>query len=528
MKIETDFLVLGSGIAGLSYALKVADYGKVIIVSKNDIHETNTNYAQGGIASVTAQTDNFEKHINDTIIAGSGVNNPEVVRMVVESGPAQIKQLIDWGVNFDIEDDGSYSLAREGGHSEGRILHCKDYTGKEIQQTLIDRVKENPNITILESHFAIDILTQHHLGKVIKRNTPNIECFGAYVIDLDSRTILTILAKRTMIATGGIGSIYQTTTNPTVATGDGIAMVYRAKGQIENMEFMQFHPTSLYDPNTRPSFLISEAMRGYGAVLKNRYMEEFMHKYDDRLSLAPRDIVARAIDHELKAKGHDFVYLDVTHKDAEETKKRFPNIYKRCLEKGIDITKDLIPVVPAAHYACGGIKVDINGQSTIKNLFAAGEVASTGLHGANRLASNSLLEGIVYADRAAKHSINNIEQDKVCENIPDWDKSGTSWPEERVLITQSYKELQMILNSYVGIVRSNLRLERALRRMEIIYQETEELYKKSILSKKLCELRNMINVGFLIIKMAQKRKESCGLHYSLDYPEKRNDKKKSQ
>lgn len=521
MKIKTDFLVLGSGIAGLSYALKVADYGNVLVVSKNDIHETNTNYAQGGIASVSAPSDNFEKHINDTIIAGSGINNPEVVRMVVESGPEQIRELINWGVNFDKEDDGEYSLAREGGHSDKRILHCKDLTGKEIQQSLIDRVNEHPNIKVLQNHFAIDIITQHHLGEVIKRSTQNIKCFGAYVLDLDSRTVFTVLAKRTIIATGGIGSIYQTTTNPTVATGDGIAMVYRAKGQIENMEFMQFHPTSLYDPNTRPSFLISEALRGYGAILKNRYFEEFMHKYDSRLSLAPRDIVARAIDHELKAKGHDFVYLDVTHKDAEETKNRFPNIYRRCLEKGIDITKDLIPVVPAAHYSCGGIKVDINGKSTINNLYAAGEVASTGLHGANRLASNSLLEGIVFADRAAKHSIIDFKNERYIDNIPDWDKSGTSSPEERVLITQSYKELQMILNSYVGIVRSDLRLARALRRMEIIFSETEELYKKSDLSKKLCELRNMINVGFLVIKMAQKRKESCGLHYSLDYPEKK-------
>ncbi|MCT4639046.1 MAG: L-aspartate oxidase [Bacteroidales bacterium] len=520
MKIYTDFLVLGSGIAGLSYALKVAEYGKVTLISKAEMRETNTCYAQGGIAAVTYSPDNNEKHIADTISAGSGINNPEVVKMVVEEGPAEIQQLIDWGVDFDKTDEGKYDLAREGGHTEYRILHHKDITGKEIQYRLTDQVLKNKNITILENHFALDIITQHHLGKEVKRSHKDTECYGAYVLDLKTRDIKTVLAKKTMIATGGIGSVYQTTTNPTVATGDGIAMVYRAKGMIENMEFMQFHPTSLFDPNTRPSFLISEAMRGYGAILKNRKGEDFMPKYDKRGSLAPRDIVARAIDHELKIHGDDFVYLDVTHKDAEKTKRHFPNIYQRCLDKGYDITKEVIPVVPAAHYACGGIKVNINGQSTISHLYAAGEAASTGLHGANRLASNSLLEGIVFANRAAKHSCADINSIQHKEDIPDWDKSGTTYPEERVLITQTYKEMQMILNSYVGIVRSDLRLDRALRRLEIIYKETEELYKKSTLLQSLCELRNMINVGYLIIKMAKERKESCGLHYTLDYPKK--------
>ncbi len=520
MKIYTDFLVLGSGIAGLSYALKVAEYGSVTLISKAELRETNTCYAQGGIAAVMYDPDDHEKHIADTINAGSGINNPDIVRMVVEEGPAEIQQLINWGVDFDKTDDGKYDLAREGGHTEYRILHHKDITGREIQYRLTDQLLKKKNITILENHFALDIITQHHLGKEVKRNHKDTECYGAYILDLKTREIKTVLAKKTMIATGGIGSVYQTTTNPTVATGDGIAMVYRAKGMIENMEFMQFHPTSLFDPNTRPSFLISEAMRGYGAILKNRKGEDFMPKYDKRGSLAPRDIVARAIDHELKIHGDDFVYLDVTHKDAEKTKTHFPNIYRKCLEKGIDITKELIPVVPAAHYACGGIKVNIDGQSTINHLYAAGEAASTGLHGANRLASNSLLEGIVFANRAAKHSSIDLNSIEHKEDIPDWDKSGTTYPEERVLITQTYKEMQMILNSYVGIVRSDLRLDRALHRLEIIYNETEELYKKSTLLQSLCELRNMINVGYLIIKMAKARKESCGLHYTLDYPKK--------
>lgn len=513
-----DFLVVGSGIAGLSFALKVAEHGKVILLSKANVEETNTVYAQGGIAAVTYEPDTIEKHINDTIICGDGLCNEEVVRMVISEGPAQIKQLIQWGVKFDKKTTGEYDLAREGAHSEHRILHHKDNTGHEIQRALSHKARVHKNIKIFENHFAVELITQHHLGEKVKRSTPNITCYGAYTLDLKTQKVDTFLAKTTVMASGGIGNIYHTTTNPLVATGDGIAMVYRAKGEVENMEFIQFHPTSLYNPGERPSFLITEAIRGFGGVLKTTDGKEFMHKYDQRGSLAPRDIVARAIDNELKIRGDDFVYLDVTHKNAPDIRSHFPNIYQKCLSIGIDITKDMIPVVPAAHYLCGGIKVDMNGESSIKHLYAIGECSSTGLHGANRLASNSLLEAVVYAHNASKHAVVAVKGIEVNSSIPDWDYEGTTHNEEMVLITQSYKEMQQIMSNYVGIVRSNLRLERALIRLELLFRETEELYKKSILTQNLCELRNMINVGYLIIKYAKMMRESRGLHYSLDYP----------
>ncbi len=513
-----DFLVIGSGIGGLSYALKVADYGKVILITKASLDETNTSYAQGGIASVMYDPDTFEKHIQDTLICGDGLCNEEVVRMVVNEAPAQISQLIQWGVKFDRQHNGQYDLAREGGHSEHRILHHKDNTGYEIQRALSQKVRLHPNIQVFEHYFAVELITLHHLGVEIKRGYPDNKCFGAYVLDLKTQKVSTFLARTTVVATGGTGNLYHTTTNPLVATGDGIAMVYRAKGEVENMEFIQFHPTSLYHPGERPSFLITEAMRGFGAILKTSDGKEFMQKYDKRGSLAPRDIVARAIDNELKTRGDDFVYLDVTFKDANEIKNHFPNIYEKCLSIGIDITKDLIPVVPAAHYLCGGIKVDLNGESTIKRLYAVGECSSTGLHGANRLASNSLIEAIVYAEKAAKHSLETFKNNDLNEEVPDWNYEGTAHTEEMILITQSYKEMQQIMSNYVGIVRSNLRLERALARLEIIYNENEELYKKSTLTQNLCELRNLINVGYLIIKFAQLMRESRGLHYSIDYP----------
>jgi L-aspartate oxidase len=513
-----DYLVIGSGIAGLTYALKAAEHGSVMLISKADIEETNTRYAQGGIAAVTYEPDSVEKHIEDTLICGDGLCNADVVRMVAAEGPAQINQLIQWGVKFDKISTGQYDLAREGGHSEHRILHHKDNTGKEIQRALTSRVKNHKNIRIFERYFAVEIITQHHLGEKVTRYKTDTECYGAYVLDLKTQKVDTFLAKSTIMATGGVGNIYHTTTNPIVATGDGIAMVYRAKGQVENMEFIQFHPSSLYHPGERPSFLITEAMRGFGAILKTADGKEFMHKYDKRESLAPRDIVARAIDNEMKISGDEFVYLDVTFKDAADIKSHFPNIYQKCLSIGIDITKEMIPVVPAAHYLCGGIKVDMNGESSIKNLYAIGECSSTGLHGANRLASNSLLEAVVYADRAAKDTVAKSKKNKINGKIPAWDYEGTTHNEEMVLITQSYKEMQQVMSNYVGIVRSNLRLERALTRLGILYEETEELYKKSILTQNLCELRNMINVGYLIIKNAQNMRESRGLHYSLDYP----------
>jgi L-aspartate oxidase len=520
MKKRTDFLVLGSGIAGLTFALKASKFGKVTVVTKADLNDTNTRYAQGGIAAVFSEPDNFEKHIRDTLIAGAGCCDEAVVRMVVSEAPDRIKDLIDLGVSFDKRDDGTYDLAREGGHSEYRILHHKDRTGEAIQNTLMKRVKKDPNIEIFEHHFAIELLTQHHLGEVVKRNYPDIKCFGAYVADLINQRVITILSRVTVVATGGIGNVYLTTTNPEIATGDGIAMVYRAKGTIENMEFVQFHPTSLYDPNARPSFLITEALRGFGASLKNMSGEKFMKRYDSRGSLAPRDIVARAIDNEMKIWGDDHVWLDCTHLDPVALKDHFPNVYEHCLARGIDITKDLIPVVPAAHYSCGGIKVDMDGQSNIDRLYALGEASSTGLHGANRLASNSLIEAAVYAHRAAMHTGKRLKELTFEECIPDWDYKGTTHLEEMVLITQSLKEVQMIMSNYVGIVRSDLRLERAMVRLEILYEETESLYKRSLISKKICEVRNLINIGYIIIKLAKRRHESIGLHYSIDHPKK--------
>lgn len=518
MELKYDFLVVGSGIAGLSFALKVADYGTVCVLSKTKISETNTRYAQGGIAAVTYKPDNYEKHMEDTMNAGNFLNDRQVVEMVVSQGPKQIQQLLSWGANFDKTQGGKFDLAKEGGHSEHRVLHHKDNTGNEIQNTLIRRVTEHKNITVLDHHFAIDIITQHHLGKIVTRYDKDIECFGAYVMNLNTKELMTVLSKVTMIATGGSGNLYHTTTNPSIATGDGIAMVYRAKGLVKHMEFMQFHPTALYNPGENPAFLITEALRGFGAVLKISDGKTFMEKYDERGSLAPRDIVARAIDTEMKTRGDDFVYLDCRHLDKKELYNHFPNICEKVKSLGIDPHKEMIPVLFAAHYQCGGIKVDINGETSINYLYAAGEVASTGLHGANRLASNSLLEAVVYADNAARHAVKRIDSRGFQQNIPIWNDEGTTHPEEMVLITQNFKEMQQIMSNYVGIVRSDLRLNRALTRLEIIYKETEDLYRKSKISLKLCELRNLINVGYLIIKMAQRRKESRGLHYNLDYP----------
>ncbi len=521
MRREADFLVIGSGIAGLSLALKLAKNNKVLLVTKGEITDSSTEKAQGGICSVTYSPDTFEQHIKDTMSCGSYENNEEVVRMVVENAPAQIKELIGWGVRFD-KADGRYDLVREGGHTQKRILHHKDSTGSEIESMLARKVKTHPNIDVLEHHFAVDLLTQHHLGEHVTKHSDNIKCFGAYILNLKNNKVFAYLAKKTIIATGGVGNIYQTTTNPIVATGDGIAMVHRAKGAISGMEFIQFHPTSLYNPSERPSFLISEALRGHGAVLKTRDGDEFMHKYHEMGSLAPRDVVARAIDAELKTSGDDYLYLDVSFMPAAETIEKFPNIYKKCLTLGIDITKDMIPVVPAAHYCCGGIIVDSWGCTSIKNLYAAGECSFTGLHGANRLASNSLTEAVVYADRIAQHAKENIDSVELEHRIPLWDYEGTSHPEEMVSIIQSYKEIQQIMSNYVGIVRSNTRLERAFNRMALIFNETEDMYRTLTLSKPLCELRNMIAVGYIIIKQAKELKQSVGLHYTLDYPNSSN------
>jgi len=523
MRKKVDFLVIGSGIAGLIFALKVAKKGKVCIITKAKAEETATKYAQGGIAAVMYTPDTYEKHIQDTFTAGDGLNKEDIVRITITESTDRIKELIEWGASFDKKESGKYDLAKEGGHSEHRVLHHKDSTGMEIERALLSQIHEHPSIEILEKHFTLDIITQHHLEKDVTRRSDNIECYGAYVLNPTTNEIHTILARSTLIATGGAGSVYFTSTNPAIATGDGIAMAYRAKAEVENLEFIQFHPTSLFNPGEKPSFLITEALRGFGAILKTKDGEEFMQKYDKRESLAPRDIVARAIDNEMKLTGEDFVGLDCQHLNENELIKHFPSIYAKCLSLGIDMTKEMIPVVPAAHYVCGGIRVDEYSRSSIKNLYASGECASTGLHGANRLASNSLLESAVFSHRASMDAIEKLEKLSFCEEIPDWDAEGMVLNEEMILITQSLKELQLIMSNYVGIVRSDLRLKRALDRLEIIYRETEELYNRSILTVNICELRNRINVAYLIIKMAIQRKESRGLHYSIDYPKNEAD-----
>lgn len=518
MRKKVDFLVIGSGIAGLSFALKVAEKGSVCVVTKTRADETATRYAQGGIAAVMYTPDTYEKHIRDTMIAGDELSEERIVRMTITESTERIKELIDWGTDFDRTVSGRYDLAREGGHSEYRVLHHKDSTGEEIEKTLLTQIKNHPSIEVLEDHFTIDILTQHHLGVDVNRRSTDIRCYGAYVLDIARNEIITILAKKTLLATGGAGNVYATTTNPVISTGDGVAMVYRAKGKVDKMEFYQFHPTALYNPSEKPSFLITEALRGFGAVLRNVEGLEFMQKYDERGSLAPRDIVARAIDNEMKISGSDYVYLDSLHLDKNRLIGHFPSIYAKCLSIGIDITKEWIPVVPAAHYMCGGIVVDEHACSSIQDLYATGECASTGLHGANRLASNSLLEAVVFSHRASQHAIAHVADATFCNSIPDWDAEGMILNEEMVLVTQSLKELQAIMSNYVGIVRSNLRLKRALDRLRIIFRETEDLYNKSVITSSICELRNLINIAYLITKMAQERQESRGLHYNIDFP----------
>jgi L-aspartate oxidase len=444
-----------------------------------------------------------------------------VVEIVVKEGVDRIKELIDWGAQFDKDPDGDFKLGKEGGHSEFRILHHKDVTGKEMERALLNAIKQKPNIKLISHCFVLDIITQHHLGYLVTKSTPDIECYGVYVLNLSTNKIEKILSKITLLATGGNGQVYRTTTNPSIATGDGVAMVYRAKGRIENMEFIQFHPTALYEPGVRgQSFLITEAVRGDGGILRNHNGEAFMERYDERKDLAPRDIVARAIDNEMKVAGTENVFLDCRHFSKEKFVEHFPNIYEKCLSIGIDITKHLIPVAPAAHYSCGGIKTDEDAKTSIKNLYAAGECASTGLHGANRLASNSLLEAMVFAHRAFMSAVKDIDAKQYNKSLPDWKMDGTSSPKEMILITQSVKELKLLMSDYVGIVRNNERLQRAMKRLDLLYAETEELYKKTNVSPQLCELRNMITVAFLIVKSAEFRHESRGLHFNTDYPGK--------
>jgi len=532
--MQTDFLVIGSGVAGLTYTIKIAkafpEKG-VIIITKTTADETNTKYAQGGIAGVWDANDSFEKHIEDTLIAGDGLCKEEVVELVVKEGPERIKEIIEYGAEFDKDESGEYTLGREGGHSENRILHHKDVTGKELERALLKELKKLPNIQFINHCFVVDIITQHHLGYLVTKSTPDITCFGVYVLNLFNNQIERILSPVTLLATGGCGQVYRTTTNPKIATGDGIAMVYRAKGKVENMEFIQFHPTALYEPGVSPSFLITEAVRGDGGILRNREEEAFMERYDKRKDLAPRDIVARAIDNEMKRTGTEHVYLDCRHMDKEKFVHHFPNIYEKCLSIGIDVTKQMIPVAPAAHYSCGGIKTDEWACTSIQNLYACGECASTGLHGANRLASNSLLEAMVFGHRAYLNTVERMNDSDFplarCLSewggggeVPDWNAQGTSEPKEMILITQSLKELQQIMSDYVGIVRNDVRLIRAMKRLDLLFEETEALYKSTKVSPQLCELRNLITVGYLIVKSAEFRKESRGLHYNTDHPGK--------
>ncbi|ARK09687.1 L-aspartate oxidase [Fibrella sp. ES10-3-2-2] len=524
MPHQFDYLIIGSGIAGLSYATKLARYYdeqkqpiRIGVITKVQADETNTKYAQGGIAGVWSKDDTFEKHIEDTMVAGDFLSDPKIVEIVVREAPERIQELIDYGTRFDKEDDGDYDLAKEGGHSDFRILHFKDVTGAEIERALLDAVKQYSSIEIFTHYFAVDLITRHHLGETVHRYDSNNECFGAYVLDTNTGHVDRFLARTTMVATGGIGQVYANTTNPVIATGDGIAMTYRSKGICKDMEFIQFHPTALYEPGKKPNFLISEAVRGFGGILKNVKGETFMENYDPRLSLAPRDIVARAIDSEMKKSGSQHVYIDVTHCDYEKFIEHFPNITAYCKDKlGIDIRKDFIPVVPAQHYMCGGVRVDEFGRTNIHHLYAVGECACTGLHGANRLASNSLLEAIVFGHRAYLKSIEEFEETAFHEAIPAWDDSGTTHPEELVLVTEIKRELEAIMSNYVGIVRSNRRLKRAMDRLELLYIEHEELYRQSKVSVPITELRNMIEVAYLVIKAAMARRDNRGLHYNID------------
>ena len=522
MNFKTDVLVIGSGIAGLYSAIKISEFAEVILVTKKDKSESNTNYAQGGIASVLDPNDSFENHIKDTLIAGAGLCDRKTVEILVKEGPDRIMELVEIGTGFTLK-DGKLDLVREGGHSFSRIVHAKDLTGKEVERALIEKAANTQNIKIIENTLAIDLITEHNVTDLRHLPISSRHCWGAYVLENSSGKVIKITSKATILATGGIGQVYFHTTNPSIATGDGFAMAYRAGAKMGNMEFIQFHPTSFYDPKpdnkATHSFLISEAVRGFGGILRNGSGDAFMHRYDPRKELAPRDIVARAIDTEMKKKGEDFVYLDITHKEKSQILDHFPNIYQNCLNRGVDITSNFIPVVPAAHYICGGVCVDEYSRTTLTGLYAVGEVSMTGVHGANRLASNSLLEALVFAQRAANDIRKNINDFPGCaEHIPDWDDSGTLTADEKVLITHGARELKQLMSDYVGIVRSNLRLDFASRRINLLYNEIEEFYKKTKVFDSLIELRNLVTSGYLIVKSAVLRKESRGLHYTLDYP----------
>jgi L-aspartate oxidase len=527
MEIESDFLIIGSGIAGLSYALEVAEYGSVNIITKKEDTEATTNYAQGGIAAVSSKEDSFEAHIEDTLKGGAGLCNPEVVRKVVEAGPGCIQRLKDIGVQFSTSRQGlksRFDLGIEGGHSHKRVVHAADFTGREIEKGLLTAIAARPNIRIYENHLAIDLLTQHQIGGKRKAGE-KIRCWGAYVLDTRTEEVKTFSSKIILLATGGAGRVYSHTTNPEIATGDGIAMAYRAGATIANMEFVQFHPTMLYHPEAN-SFLISEAVRGERGKLRLKSGEFFMQHYDPRKELASRDVVARAIDAELKKSGDPCVFLDITHLPPEFIKERFPRIYQRCSELNLDITGEWIPVVPAAHYICGGVQTDFYGRSSIESLWAIGEVASTGMHGANRLASNSLLEAVAFAEFASRDSTAKFKEIKneSLPRVPEWSSSGVFDQKEWVVVSHDRQEIAQLMWDYVGIVRSNYRLDKARERLEILSRDIEDFYRKNPVRGDVIELRNIATVARLIVKSARTREESRGLHFNLDYPE-RDDQK---
>lgn len=512
-----DVLIIGSGIAGLSFALDVAEDARVLLVTKREVDEANTRYAQGGLASVLSATDHFDAHVADTLEAGAGLCKPHVVRLVVEEGPAAVARLVERGVNFDRKPNGEYDMGREGGHSHRRVLHAGDITGREIQRALMATAAEHPNIEILDHHHAVDLITT---ARHLKEGGDN-RCIGAYVLDVNTGSVLTIEARSVVLATGGAGKVYRFTSNPAIATGDGVAMAWRAGARVANLEFFQFHPTSLYHPEAG-NFLISEALRGEGGELRTLDGRAFMPDYHELGSLAPRDIVARAIDTELKKSGEDHVLLDMTHLDGAFLAKRFPNIHAKCMSLGIDMRAQPIPVVPAAHYMCGGVSVDINTRTSMRGLYAVGEVACTGLHGANRLASNSLLEGAVFAERGAQQLRADLPDLPATEPVPTWDDTCAREPDEAVVITQNWKELRHFMWNYVGIMRSDRYLARARRRIELLQEEIHEYYWNYRVTPDLLELRNIALLAELIIRSAQRRKESRGLHTTIDYPERRD------
>jgi len=531
MDYQSDFLIIGSGVAGLMFAIRAADLGSVAVVTKNDVMDSNTRLAQGGIASVFDDLDSFDLHMQDTLASGDGLCDPDVVEMVVKNGPDRIRDLIDLGVKFNLQQNGSsaregleFDLGREGGHSKKRIVHAEDMTGRELERVLVERVKAHPNIVLFENHIAVDLITQStRMQRGFVTTTHEEQCCGAYVLDKNTARVKAFSSKITLLATGGSGKVYLYTSNPDIATGDGVAMGYRAGATLANLEFVQFHPTCLYHPEAK-NFLISEAVRGDGGILIDQKGRPFMQKYDPLKDLACRDVVARAIDRELKKSGAESVFLDISHKPAAVVKKRFPNIYRQCLLYGYDMTREPIPVVPAAHYMCGGIVTDAVGRTDIKRLYAVGETACTGLHGANRLASNSLIEALVYAHNAAQQAADDLKETAAVNvsPVPVWDEVGLTDSDETIMVSHNWDEIRRLMWNYVGIVRSDKRLARAKRRIEIIQQEIREYYWNFKVESELIELRNIATVAELIISCATHRKESRGLHYNIAYP-KRDD-----